>query len=364
MKKILSLALASAMVLSMAAVAFAADSYKIEIDATIGSPAYLTAFAWDDDDGAYAPTPSNEFAYGDTVLYALKGINTANSNKTSLVYEYDAVKGLKLKPTWSMGGSLVEKVEIVKKKIKSGAADGVVETLGAQITDTGFTSARAYAYFVAVTLKDSTSTKTQFVSGKIEFAKSKGKNPVQPGATDALKYDDHSLEVALDVTFNPPATSMTADKDKQLFTFNNDEEDEIILIEADIATFTVDTRGQDELVISATNKFDADIAAKYDANMNFLKTNGATFNRTGELKIFAEEGSYLYEIKADGTLVKSRAKYDDYEEAFVLKTRTLGSYVIADEELKVGAAAEEVEVVVPGTEPPVANPNPGTGAAC
>lgn len=377
MKKILSLALAFALVASMAAVAFAAASYGIKIDAAQVKPVFSTAFAWNSSKSIMEVNSGNSFAYGETAYYALMGTDVATKADKALVYEYDAVKGLKLKPTWSMGGSLVEKVEVVKKKI---ATDDFVAL---SLTNAGkplvkdadyssstnekmsviYSGARQYAYFLAVSIKDSTSTAEQFVSGKIAFAKSTGKD-----ADDKLAYDVNSFDVNIDVKFKAvaDASSNTVKEDKQVFFSNNGEkvEDyELVLIGDDIAVFTVDARGQGKLTISANNKFDSAIAAKYDANMNFLKTNGVSFNRTGELKIYAEEGSYLYEIKADGTLVKSRATYNEYEEAFILKTRTLGSYIIADEELNVAGAGEEIEVVEPGTEPPVAAPNPGTGAA-
>lgn len=396
MKKILSMALASAMVLSMGTMAFAADpTYSIMINNEANKSVYDYAFGWDSDLGVIVDG-DQEFAYGDTAYYALRGTDVATATSSTLVYEYDAVKGLKLKATWEMNGSLVEKVELVKKKVQTDStdasslfADKLVtldfddvkevspaveddaatpedETAAAVIDNDGeLKGSRQYAYFVGVSIKESTSTKSQFIDGEIALSKSAGKN----GVEDKLVADENKFSVSFDVAYATEDLSKggdnLVDKTKTVFTFDKEEDSqELEIIKEDIATFTVDTRGQDKLLLWADNKYDADIAAKYDANLEFIKTNGATFNRIGELVIYAEEGSYLYEIKADGTLVESKAKYSDYDEAFVLSTRTLGSYVIADEKLEVATAGEVIEVVEPGTvvETPVVV-NPGTGVA-
>ena len=83
----------------------------------------------------------------------------------------------------------------------------------------------------------------------------------------------------------------------------------------------------------------------------------------GELTIEAPEGSFLYAVNADGSVSAIKAEYDEQEEAFKLKTRTLGAYVISDSELKTGVStgtSSESENNSGTTEN--VKPNPSTGA--
>ena len=75
--------------------------------------------------------------------------------------------------------------------------------------------------------------------------------------------------------------------------------------------------------------------ADSDADMNFLNFEGnPTFNSTATVNFYeTDEDSFIYEIK-NGKLVKSGAKWDEDSASWVLKTKTLGSYVISDKELK------------------------------
>ena len=85
---------------------------------------------------------------------------------------------------------------------------------------------------------------------------------------------------------------------------------------------------------SATADFDTDVATIYpNANLEFFYGNGGTFNRIGTLYLHAEPGSYLYQLRDDGRLVEANAEYDEYDENFVIKTRTINKYVISDVEL-------------------------------
>ncbi len=102
------------------------------------------------------------------------------------------------------------------------------------------------------------------------------------------------------------------------------------------------------------NEIDADddILKKYadtDADITFLSFPAApTFNATATVRFYKDEDSFVYGMK-NGQLVNVNAKWDDDEGCFVLKTRTLGSYVFSDKKLSVAATT-------PGSE------NPDTGA--
>ena len=77
--------------------------------------------------------------------------------------------------------------------------------------------------------------------------------------------------------------------------------------------------------------------ADTDAEISFLNFNGTpTFNATATVRFYKDEDSYIYGVK-DGKLTNVNAKWDDDEGCFILKTRTLGSYVFSDKKLNVAA---------------------------
>ena len=108
----------------------------------------------------------------------------------------------------------------------------------------------------------------------------------------------------------------------------------------------------DKLYLYSDVDADTDVLKAYadaDADITFLNFPGTpTFNSTATVYFYKEEGTYVYGVK-DGKLVNVNAKWSDDESGFVLKTRTLGSYVFSDKKLSVSAPAA-------GSE------NPDTGA--
>lgn len=304
MKKFFAAALASAMVVSMAATSFATtqvveDAFYLEKDGIVNSGVH-----------------TSNVDYGKTIYYVFK-------DGTAVVSDYEAVKGTSIKQKWDMNGTAVEKIEIVKKK----NADGV------------------YAYYLAVKSKANNSTSTTDVSGKITLTKN--------SPTDKKYNQDVDVKFTLGYA---TAGTKAITSDTQIFNFGanapglgSDEEDTITFAGG---YMTVNTVGQSKMLISLSTKYNADIANKYNANLDFLTFNGASFNKTGELTIEADPNTFLYQVNADGNLVAVKASYDEYEEAFKFKTRTLGTYVIADSELKLTAT----------TPVDPAKPNPGTGA--
>ncbi|MBR6312689.1 MAG: hypothetical protein IKR51_06895, partial [Oscillospiraceae bacterium] len=178
-----------------------------------------------------------------------------------------------------------------------------------------------------------------------------------------VKADKIEIDVTITLGF-AKAETLEADADGLLFDFEEmdeqDEETEITFKEDDDVSFTVDTTHQGEIVIAMdTDEIEAVEDAYPSANLDFYNFNGATFRKTGTLLLPGEEGQFVYEYK-NGALQAVNAKWDSYEEAFVLKTKTLGQYVISDVELAVGAA------VAPADEaaaPAAVAANPSTGAA-
>lgn len=75
--------------------------------------------------------------------------------------------------------------------------------------------------------------------------------------------------------------------------------------------------------------------ADSDAEISFLTFEGApTFTANATVTFYdLEEDGHVYEMK-DGKLVETSATWDEDASAFVLKSKTLGSYVLSDKALK------------------------------
>ena len=202
---------------------------------------------------------------------------------------------------------------------------------------------KAYRYVIELQLKDSTSTASKDFFGEMYV-----------GRTSNGAKDERALSFNLTVS-NDKDDQTDADyfevKGKENWVIDFDDSD-VCDIEfmsengnTSYALFTVDASGQGKENVGFSVKYNSEIAAKYpEANLEFIKfTATPTFNRTGELWIYADEDSYIYEVTADGLKEIKNAEYDESAEAWYIKTRTLKSYVTSDVELDVTASSSSSE---------------------
>ena len=200
-----------------------------------------------------------------------------------------------------------------------------------------------YRYLIVMELKDSTTTASKDLFGEMYI-----------GRTSNGAKDNRPLKFNLTVS-NDKDDQTDADyfevKGKENWVIDFDDSD-VCDIEfmsengnTSYALFTVDASGQGKENVGFSVKFNSEIAAKYpEANLEFIKfTATPTFNRTGELWIYADEDSYIYEVTADGLKEIKNAEYDETAEAWYIKTRTLKSYVTSDVELDVTASSSSSE---------------------
>ncbi len=410
MKKFFALAMATAMIASMAATSFAAvgelpgsaDGFTTESKKGIlPVTTVLEVLSYDSDDKVLVEELPE---YGEVAHFALIQSEYSGGNATTdkqLVTESDAVSNLKLKTKWEEGSGIVDSVSIVKKKVsnfldwndipsnKKGTLDsanssyyklnsaGTYDTVAAGTEDAiafaktlgldayGYAKDNYY-YFLAVSLKSSTTTSDTDVIGTVTFNKSK--DP---------KVDDLVVDVSMTVDWANSyrtATDFEVDgdvgplKSETYYALKFSADDEVAIEFSDDSIFTVDVSGQSKLLVYYDTKYNSKIAAKYPlAELNFWNGNGAKFNRVGEMFIPVKEdyAQFLYQVNADGTLSEvTGAEYDKYDEGFYFYTRVLGTYVISDMELDLKPvvttpAPEQVPVVTP----PPAVTNPSTGAA-
>ena len=357
MKKFVSTVMAGAMVMSMAATALAAQqpgwvrtsATYVETDYTDKSGNHIPGvydaygpFAYDVNDDKALTVDAIE--YGDTAYYVLADHNGRG------ITDSDSVDGLKIKSKWEEGEKLVKGVSVTKKK--------VTNTIGESL----ITEANKYYYMIALTTESSTSTSDADIIGTMTLNKTK-----------SPKVKDLDLDISLNV--NWANSYLDSGKDfvvqgdldeieaEKYYSLKFDYDDEVELGFEDGSTFTVDVSGQGKTLLYFDTKFNSNVAARYPlADLNFWNGNGAKFNRTGEFFLSAEDDAtlFLYEIKDDGTLAEvAGAEYDDSDEGFYFRTRTLGSYVVSDMELDLGASDNTNEDVV---VTPVEPTNPSTGA--
>ena len=338
MKKLFAVVLAVAMVLALASVAFAGNTnvgtkgnvvvLNGDKEITVSPYVYATAkkAAALDNTGA----DNADIAYGKTVFIPFIDEDGA------VVKEADAVSGLKVAAKWTENGKYVKSVEIVKKE---GAYMIAIATTGSETSS-----------------KDVEGTIT--LTGKAYAA----------SASDAKKVKAAKTEIDVIITLNYAKVNAGDDYEVtstgKLYRFDEDgnddmrdEEFELTFEDTDV-TFTVDTTHQKNIVLKFDTDEDSAVEkANPDANMDFYNFYGASFKKTGELFIPADEGSYIYEI-VNGAVKAVNATYDDFDEGFTIKTKTLGFYVVSDIPLNNAAAT-----VAPADGAAATAANPATGAA-
>ena len=182
------------------------------------------------------------------------------------------------------------------------------------------------------------------------------------------KNSDYSVEV--DVRYAPDGTKEyykadfdgdeTLEAGKTGIVDFDTEAGEIDIEFGDKALFTVDVTGQSRLNLAWTTKFNSEIAALDESvNMDFITFTGEpSFNRTGTMYIYASDDTFLYKV-VDGKLEAVDAKYNEDYEAWEFRTRTLGTYVIADGEIDLEAITDNTDDNSSTTDGGKVNPDTG-----
>lgn len=373
MKRIFSIILAAMMVASMAVCAFAASDPADFCVTGIYDKGYLL----DDDDrcvdfdeeldGDYNGT----IPYGETVYYPLihicgdriNGVGNCDHEDGGgnpitytdadqvAVYESLATKNIKIKTDWEDGKSFIDEISIVRKKY-----DGTLPSDITFIDDTR-------CYFLAVTTKErsTTTTTTNDVDGTVMLKKTSGH------ADDRFDYDDNiEIDVRFEVGYVNPDDSNTIPETPALFEPDEDfdeSSDETFDFEADDNSyFVVNTNSQKKLVLGMDNEYDEDIAEQFpEADLYFFNGNGGRFNKIGYLYLYDDDlYRYVYSIDDNGNLELVKTTHDD--DCLVVRTRTLGRYVLSDVKLDIPDPYEEEEdKAVIFDNDTQTNRNPGTG---
>ena len=331
MKKILALTLAAVMAAGMTTVAFAKDEDPV---LTIGNHIFKVNDGVGEWVGDLDSTFDNTLDPGATYYISINadGMDLAdvNGDKESIEAKADEVtksvaNDYDVYDEWKVGDGVLSDMSIEYRKID--LFDGSWED----------SKTTGYRYVVEFTVPELDAATTTDVGGEIKIAESKTKAKDLTGMRlDATIGEFTTID---DDTIDATDLSLVKfDKDAELtdveITWGDDE----------IAMFEVNVSGQGKLNLAYNTDFQKEIAALDDsANMDFICFEGEpTFNRTGTLYIYADADTFLYQV-VDGKLEAVNAEYDEDYEAWVLKTRTLRTYVITDKELDLETINTEVD---------------------
>lgn len=291
MKKTFALVLAAAMVMSLAAVSFAAsESKNTSPDKQNSSLSLYGPYKYDGDmdSGKGGVDKDVSIEYGKAAYYQVLYSGAA-------VEDYKHVEKLKAKAKWEMGSDLVSGVSIVKKRVAGAAAKGN-DIFAAPVGD--------YAYFLEVKVAAKETVTDSDIVGTLTFNKKKSDD-------SAIEFDDAELDITINVFYeknwNNDNTGIgllvTGDRQnlkydtKYLLKFDYDDEVELSFGNKkggdNEGTFTVDVSGQGKLVFQYnTTANDAIVAANPTAKLKFISFNNAKFNRTGEFAYEMEDGGF------------------------------------------------------------------------
>ena len=364
MKKVLASVLAVSMAASMTSMAFAVDATSIKVD--------NSSKLYKDNDGSLVEVSPVDLTAkpGQTIYVEILPGNPGEEITSKVAGQH------KVLLDWNVGKELVESAEIESKKVTETTGKYIykeadapyelaeeyesLEALKAAVEavkvhtdadceepecddDGHFTAlseeeqkqlladfqaetATSYKYLAAIKLKSSYSTKKLDLLGSVKVVKKTS------GNHDDISSKDINAVVGYDSV--SAGDSMSIDNDAPVVDFEGIE-DEIEILFSNTASFTVNAKGQGDLYLGYSVKpITSVIDQNEEANIDFISFPAKpSFNRMGQLRLFASEGSYVYEMGTNG-LKKVEATYDEDYEAYVIETRTLGSYVIADRELK------------------------------
>ncbi|MDF3006106.1 MAG: hypothetical protein K0S22_2578 [Oscillospiraceae bacterium] len=347
MRRTLAFIFACSLLFTLSAGVLAATDVMYPVDEI-----YDVGYLLDEDDSYvdFGEVPDDSVPYGETIYYPLLSEKTDSGTSYVGVYESSATKNIKIKTDWDGGSAYIDKLSVVKKRF--------IGNPGSNID----LSASKYCYFLAIKTKtrSSTTTAKNDVYGTVKLKKS---------GDYGFDYDDMQVEVDFEVGYTAPDDSNVIPITPALFVPDEDfdeYDDETFDFEADSNSyFVVNTTNQKKIVLGMNTDYDDDIADKYpNANLDFFNGNGATFNKLGYLHLYAERSSYVYEVEDNNTLRKINVSYDSYDDAYVIRTRTLGRYVISDMKLKVAeentnSSNDDTAVIYDNDTQ--TNYNPGTG---
>ena len=228
-----------------------------------------------------------------------------------------------------------------------------------KVYDTGDSNGK-YIYCVSLQVP-AVSTKSYDLAGEIAVAKT---TTAAKNLEDAYVFDlSTEVKYAAQEDVGADGSILVSEDEGYLLSFSDDADYVDIEIGTDLALFSVDVSGQSDVNMLFSTKYNADFAAMYDyANIDFLSfTKSPVFNKIGDLYIYADEDTYIYEVTEDGAKEISGAEYDEDYGAWHIRTRSLTSYAISDVELDTTTDTSDSSSESSSSTEDTSKPNPDTG---
>lgn len=335
MKKVLATILALTMALGMTTVAMAASKTE-DIEVVDGQ-----VYTYDSDDKEMTSV-ADPLTPGKTYYYLVKNLDPAYNGGKANITTTSALGGYKLRNKVEEGSKAMENVRFVMK---------AVDKVDGKPVEDKFGDASSNKYtFIAVAINDSYTSDEFDVEMKISVIGNKDYRVA--GDTSADFWFDYGFAYGID----DASGNMTVTNDQPIVNFDEiDDSDPITLWFGDAKTdvrFEVNAKGQKEMFLRYNDDEVEALTEKYpDATLEFhtFECNNKSFKRVGKLYIPADEielkdgkmgAPYLYEI-VNGKITAVEAKYDSYDEEFVISTNKLGSYVVSDTKLKTASTDDK-----------------------
>ena len=383
MKKLLCLALAVAMMMSLGTTAFAATVVNVYDSDIVLS--YFEKYDPDTDEILDTTEAGNHPEYGKK-YYAIifEGINESSIDTSSIynctngiiyspISDFNRIEKLKMKTEFEEGEHLVKSINIVKKKLDTDGADlttlpgllGVEDvsaftasgmsdpwssTGSSEVISVGGNTATyhyytrdienvnpGWYYFVEIETETINTVGEGDVIGTFTFNR-KANSKMGIGKVDDVERE-FTLNVWYERNYVEEKTEYEVSDSVQLewddlyvLKFNSDDEIEMEFGYENEGVFTVDASGQGKMVINFdTNPCEEIADANPGIKMHFVNFNGAKFNRVGEFEYELEGMAAAYQV-VDHKLVPINGLEIDSDVA-TFNTRTLGNYVFATAEL-------------------------------
>ena len=327
MKRILAMMTAALIVASMMAVtAFAADD-----EGTVCDPSEVHG-------GEKVTIDTYYFVYTDKD-------GTEYRLDDSLDVDYYS----KVTPTWKKNGSMVEQVyyndgdSYVTLVIKAGINTSVSKNIIGQLKIRDTEARRNYVCKIEegdLVVKGIDEIENMYEDGDKEFS---------------LPWDYQTKKVRFVTDDGAKYGTFTAE-------FDNDEGDHI-------AKFVTKVVDQSALYLGFNETENIALMKKFpDANMRFINWTRPKFELKGKLSIYMESDEYIYGINTDDTLYRLGGTWDSDNDAYVISTDTLGSYVISDTQLvKTGSSGGTTTTPPPASstapKPSSTTPKPSSSVA-
>ncbi|MEG2204163.1 MAG: hypothetical protein RRY21_03285, partial [Oscillospiraceae bacterium] len=165
------------------------------------------------------------------------------------------------------------------------------------------------------------------------------------GTVKVKGFDE--IEINMDLCYPRGGAELSAEP--QLYVYENEKNIELELPDSS-GLLTLDAGGLTlREVLSVDTEEDPSFAALYPAaELSFFRTSKNSFRRSVILTVYADEGSYFYQYKGK-TPTDLTKYYDEDAGGFVVKTKTLGDYVLSDQKLgrPISVSGGTHDVIIP-----------------